>query len=229
MSFKKVIKIYNSNIETIKSELGKRCRGSFVFIYYEEDIYIDTLYIPATKTKWLSKMIKNHMIYNFDDISKLCYSYNILSKSSNKYKIRLYCINSKKEQLFEALNKGAKVKGVYLIQFCYLYYVEKILKKSEFVLIFTSGEFTYLVFYAGGGVESSSIFKFADNGSGNLLDIIKKCIGCGDKITTDINFPIVFLNYHSKGHIECLAEHFSVKDLGKISEDKIIKKYIGVI
>jgi hypothetical protein len=229
MIFKRLIKVYNNNTETIKAEIRNIHRGSVIFIYYEEDIYIDTLLIPATKSKWLNKMIKNNMIYNFDDISKLCYSYDILSKSSNKYNVRLYCINSKKEQLFEALNKGTRVRGVYLIQFCYIYYVEKLLKVKEFILIFNTGEFTYLVFYAGGTVDNSSILKVGDAGITTLVEAIKSILRNRKNQVTEIKFPIILINYSIKGHREELSEHFLVKDLGEICEDKIIKKYIGVI
>jgi hypothetical protein len=229
MFLKKIVKVYDNNIDGVKSEIANLQRCSVNFVFYQEDIYIDTLFIPAAKKKWISKLVKNSLIFNFEDIGKLCYSYDIAYKSANKFCIRLYCINSKKNLLFEALNKGVRVVGVYLIQFCYCYYVQRYHKQKEFLLIFNSKGFTYIIFCLGGSLKSSSLFKSTQESFKTILDVIEENIkGIDGKCYGD-TLPIVFMNYEIKSHIESLSQYFPVKDLGSVSEEKVVKKYIGAI
>ena len=230
MFSRKIIKVYDSNTDITKAKLAKLRSCSLNLIFYCEDIYIDRLFIPAVKKKWVGQMIKNNLIINFDDIGKLCYSYDILHKSANKYCISLYCINSKKYQLFDVLNNKVRVTGVYLIQFCYLFYIHRHLKLKNFLLVFNTNSYTYILSSLEGALIYCNMVishQLALNYIINNIETTMKDIK--DRLNTTDAIPVLFINYESKNNVKEISQLYQVKDLGNVSEDKLIRKYIGVL
>ena len=229
MFYRKIIKVYDNNVDIVKSNSSQYHRCSLKLIFYCEDIYIDRIYIPAVKKKWIGQMIKNNLIANFDDIGKLCYSYDITHKSANKYCISLYCINSKKNQLFDVANNKFRVEGVYLIQFCYLYYIQRQIKFKDFLLIFNAQNYTYILLSVEGTLESSSVVKSDQLTLNNTIDAIEMNLKNIKENKAGNTIPVLFVNYQFKDYVNVISQLYYVKDVGNVNEDKLIRKYTGVL
>lgn len=228
---KKILCIFGQNEELIKRELNSLQWGSIKVVFFQEDIYIDTLCIPMVKSRWINNMIKNHLLYNFDEIEKLCYSYDVVSKSSKKLCIRLYCINARNSFIFEELKKSVRITGIYLIQFCYLNFVQKQLGLKDFILVFSSRGSIYVEFFSNGSLLVNYCFKEGAEENYEFINekIIDEFISCYKQLSSE-KAALIALNLIEQGLLKILSDYFQtskVVNLGYISEEKIIKKYVG--
>lgn len=223
-----VMKIYEDNIELVIEKLKEKKSRKIKFVFYDEDIYIDTIYIPPVKKAWMDNMIRNNLIYNFDDIGKLSYSYELIKKKNNKYKIILYCINSKKNILYKSINDKHKVVGVYLIQHCYHYFVKETLKVKDFILVFDSKKYTYINYSCQGFLENSLIYNSYEVEIAVIVESLNKILLDEGPTQESKAPPIIMLNYEKVDLLMGLMNNCSLKNMGIVNENKIIRKYVGV-
>ena len=225
MFISEVIKLYEDNIQEIIEALKKKSLKKLKFIFYEEDIYIDTIYIPKVKRAWLDNVITHNLVCSFEDISNLSFSYEIISKKNKKYKIMLYCINSKKNILYNSISSRQQVVGVYLIQHCYHYFVKKALKVKNFILVFDSNNYTYIISSSEGFLKNSLLYNRKE------MPVIIESL---NKMLNDFNnkgeqVPIIItLNYEKANLLMEGLSNYCFKNMGTVNESKIIRKYTGV-
>jgi hypothetical protein len=229
MFISKVMKVYDDNIELVIEKLKTTGPGKIKFIFYDEDIYIDTLSIPVVKKAWIHNIINNKLIYNFDDIGKFSFSYEILTKKENKYLIVLYCINSRKNILYKSLEPKHKVVGVFLIQHCYHYFVKELVKVKDFILVFNSKKYTYVIFSYNGFLKKNIIFKNGEVEIGEILDCINEILSNEDNDGTVKNTPIIMINYEKVDLLMKMLSDCSFRNMGTVDENRIIRKYVGVL
>lgn len=223
-----VMRVYEDNLEEVLEQLKRKRFGKTKFVFYDEEIYIDIIQLPMVKRAWMNNLIINNLIYNFEDISSLSFSYEVISIKNKKCKIILYCINSKKNILYESLNTKHKVVGVYLIQHCYHYFVRKILKVKDFILVFDSKKRTYLNYSCQGVLKKSFIYNRNDEETVDIIDTINK-IFLDDYLNKDIQTPpILIINYEKIDLLMKALGDSNIRNMGRIDENTIIKKYVGV-
>ncbi|MDP4091273.1 MAG: RepB family plasmid replication initiator protein, partial [Bacillota bacterium] len=130
-----IIKVNKSSYEKLQESFQKLPNKTFSLILYEEEIYVGSIEIPTVRKKWVSGMVQSSLIHTFEEIDKLSYSYEIVSKMKGMYSIRLFCINSERNELFHHMVGRSRISSVYLIQFCYIHYVFSMLRRRDYILI----------------------------------------------------------------------------------------------
>ncbi|NLZ47354.1 MAG: hypothetical protein GX895_00960 [Clostridiales bacterium] len=228
MVISKIIKVHEDNIDSVIDKLKEIKRGKIKFIFYDEDIYIDRIYIPPVKKAWMDNLISNNLIYNFEDIRKLAFSYEIISKKNSKYKIILYCINSKKNILYKSIKDKHKIVGVYLIQHCYHYYVKENLKVKDYILVFDSKKYTYIIYSKQGFLQNSLLYNRDEVEISVVVDSINKILSDHCLTKEGKILPIIMLNYEKTDLLMELLNDYCFKNMGTVNENKIIRKYVGV-
>ncbi|MDP4087766.1 MAG: hypothetical protein Q8930_00695, partial [Bacillota bacterium] len=140
-----------------------------------------------------------------------------------------FCINSERNELFHHMVGRSRISSVYLIQFCYIHYVFSMLRRRDYILIFSTNDFTYILFCLDATLHKSFLLENEVAKYSNISTKIESIFKDAAADTGIRKIPVVFINFEFKDIIEKLSYSYYVYDVGRIDEDKIIKKYIGVL
>lgn len=226
---KNVIKVHKGSFKQVKEEFQSMPNRSVCLVLYEEEIYIDNIVIPAAKGKWIEGIIQNNMIYNFEEIDKLSYSYEISKLKNGMLNVRIFCINSESSELFHHVVGKGRVTSVYLIQFCYVCYSFKKLRIAKYILIFSSHDYTYLLLCNKATLIKSYVFESSRATFSKINSLIESLLADKNLGGSYERVPVLFINFEFRDIIERLSYKYAIYDLARRDESKIIKKYIGGI
>lgn len=138
-------------------EIKKNNHHKKVFIISGEEIYIKYLNLPRVKNDILEKLVKDELESYYRGREDIIFSYIVLNKNQKNLDLIVFYINSRKLRNIEIANIY-NIKGIYLIQFIYLRYVNKIVSFSNYILAFMYEKNLYLI-YCKNGVLRSNLFQ----------------------------------------------------------------------
>lgn len=223
MKKKKIMKIRGNNLEEIdKSIINK---GIYCFVLYEEEICIISIKIPDAKRKIMDKIVENQVLHRFVHLDQISYSYSIDNLGNKISQVYMYCINSYKLDILKRMNKSSKIKGIYLIQFCYMDYIIKNFKIATFFIGAKSEDNIYFIGCRNRRLSFSSVIKI--NKEENLNEIL---ISSFQKFLLKngmSNPPIYLFNCNECFKLDSAT--MKTISIDFIQEDFLIKKYVGEI
>ncbi|MDD3225466.1 MAG: hypothetical protein PHX70_12355 [Clostridium sp.] len=139
---KKIYKLYGKNTYIIDNEL----------------IYIKYLNIPKVKSNVIYNLITNEFKFYYKLKEKISFCYKILKSNETSLDIIVYYIGydiSSKLIASHIFN----AKAVYLIQLCYVDYVNHIIQCKNYIMIFMYKENLYILFCENKILKLNSIYK----------------------------------------------------------------------
>lgn len=130
-------KVHKTEEKPVSVDFVKKfLRSRVILILEDEEIYIKYLTLPKVEEDTLERMITEELKYYYKLEKDICFSYTILKKNEYNVDIILFYINSKK---LDDINLKCirSVKGVYLLQFCFIEYLKKFLNVVKTYILCT--------------------------------------------------------------------------------------------
>jgi hypothetical protein len=128
-----------------------------IFIICGEEIYIKKLNLPKVKGEVLEKLIKDELNFYYKGREDIIFTYLILVENPNNLDLVVFYIDSRRLRNIE-LKNIYNVRGIYLIQFIYIKYINKIVNFSNYLIAFVYEQNFYLI-YCEHGVLKANFFQ----------------------------------------------------------------------
>lgn len=116
-----------------------------IFIMCGEEIYIKKLTVPNLDGNTLEKTIKDEMKFYYRVSEEIVFSYHILKENKNNLDLLIFYIQSER---LEKLNIKTlyNIKAIYMVQFLYIEYINKIIGYKNYLLAFIHDKHFYLIY-----------------------------------------------------------------------------------
>lgn len=212
-----------NTLKNFKVNIQKR---NIHFILNGEKVFVKLITIPKVKKSYLDKVIRGEIEYYFNDIDNLIYSYSIYKEEEKSIEVLVFCLNWKEIDMLKNIefNKN-NVKGVWLIQFCFMNFFMKNFTEKQFIFTFVYNSKTYLIACKDNKLICNTIINnYSENTFIEYLkDFIKySSVKMGEKRLN----TVYFVNFENKDVIKESAVYYDCKDLGCASREDIIKQFI---
>lgn len=211
----------NTKVKDI-SDVKVNLKNKSIYIVVEgEEIYVKLIEVPKVNKKRLYFIIKNELKYNFKDIDNIMFTYEVFKDNGNSLEVMVFCLNWTKENIIEkCVQRGAKVKGVYPIQFCALNTCKKNIRQPQYIFVFYSeNKFYFIACVNKKVIANSTVSNLNENYIvENLNEFIYKC---------EENYKlkkfeyIFFLNFPNNDVIKKLSKKYNCTNLGNVTKDKL--------
>lgn len=129
-----------------------------VFVMCGEEIYIKKLNIPNVQGKVLEKTIKDELKFYYRVSEEIVFSYNILNKNKNNIDLLIFYIKSERLNKLD-IKTLHNVKAIYMIQFLYMEYVNKIVEYKNYLLAFIHDKYIYLLYCENRRLKANVVTK----------------------------------------------------------------------
>ncbi|WP_027624690.1 hypothetical protein [Clostridium lundense] len=212
-----------NELKNLKVNIQKR---NIHFILNGEKVFVKLITIPKVKKSYLDKVIRGEIEYYFKDIDNLIYSYSIYKEGEKSIEVLVFCLNWKEIDMLKNIefNKNS-VKGVWLIQFCFLNFFMKSFKEKQFIFTFIHNYKTYLIACKDNKLICNNIINNYDENT--FIKYLKDFIEHSSRKMGEQNLNAVyFVNFKNKDLIKESTKYYECKDLGSVGRDDIIKKFI---
>ncbi|KAJ51494.1 hypothetical protein BD780_002218 [Clostridium tetanomorphum] len=189
-------------------------------------IFVKLITIPKVRKSYIDKIVRKEVEYYFKEIDNLIYSYRINKEEKELIEILVFCLNWREIDILKNIKcKDNIIKGVWLIQFCILEYFKKSFTDERFILTFIYNDNLYFIACNNDNLISNNIINDfnEDNFFSNLKEFIKEC---NEEINEGEFKVIYFVNFKNKKILETCSSTYNCKDLGTLSRDDIVKKFI---
>jgi hypothetical protein len=207
-----------NSIEDIKIDFTNK--NLFIVIDGEE-VYVKLLTLPKVKKERLYEIIKSELQYRFKTINNIMFTYEILKDNGVNLEVAVFCLNWNKSELIKkCMGRGAKVKGIYPIQFCILNKYKNYIEDKKYIFIFVYEDILYFLACINSKIVANSVIKTFKEKS-FMEELNKFQIKCGTiEEFKDIN-KIFFLDFPNKRLIEDVKKLCNCIDLGSIDKEAI--------
>ncbi|MDT8716594.1 hypothetical protein IAI10_07990 [Clostridium sp. 19966] len=219
----KVLILKEDNIGEAKQRISSDSKANYCFVLYEEDICIINIKLPKVKKKLMDKIVENQMLHKFMNMEQISFSYSINNINNNICDVFVYCINSYKLEILKEMNKKRRVRGIYLIQFCYMEYVIRNFNVNTFLIAAKSGDTLYFIGCEKGKLKYSSILKINE-----LQDVNSFFIAALQSAFTNNDDEQVYLLNCSE-YFDTSFPKTHIIRVDCFQEEILIKKYVEEI
>ncbi|MBV7275048.1 hypothetical protein JMF89_04935 [Clostridiaceae bacterium UIB06] len=186
-----------------------------------EELYIKIMILPKLKKEKIYEIIRSELEYRFKNIDNIMFTYQIIKDNGSNLEAIVLCLNWSRMDLVEdCVKRGAKLKGIYPIQFCILDNYKRIIKEKKYIFTFLYKGILYFLACSDNKIIANSVVKpFIEKNFMNELDKFRtKC----NVLEVFKDLPkIVLLNLSSEGLIKNIKKLYKCYDLGNICEDEI--------
>lgn len=190
-----------------------------------EEILIKNFTLPNIRDKYiLDQMIEREIIYYFNDITDMCYSYYIYERSKNTLKAMVFCLNCTGIGKIRDIAFKNNLKAVWIIQNIFLEYFHNNITHREFIFICSYESNLYLVAYKNKCIAATKTLKTILNAielSCVLQDFIKEC----NEKNIYMNDMNVYVANIKTNQLEILHKNHTCIDLGGIEKEQF-KAYV---
>lgn len=196
------------------------------FILNGEKIFVKLISIPKIKRAYIDKVIRGEIEYYFKDIENLIYSYNIYKEEKDSIDVLVFCLNWKEIDILKdvKINKNS-IKGVWLIQFCFLKFFMKDFIEKQFIFTFIYNNKIYFIACKDNKLICNNIIEHYNEVE--FVEYLKQFIqDSSNKISEESFNTVYFSNFENKDMIKQSRVHYNCKDLGSVSREDIIRRFI---
>lgn len=207
-----------NNIRQLKVNLKKK---NLFIILDGEELYIKIMILPKLKKEKLYEIIRSELEYRFKNIDNIMFTYQIIKDNGSNLEAIVLCLNcSRMDLVEECIKKGAKLKGIYPIQFCILDNYKRIIKDKKYIFTFLYKDILYFLACSDNKIVANSVVKpFIEK---NFMNELNKFQTKYSALEAFGDFSkIVLLNFSNEGLIENIKKLYKCDDLGDIREDEI--------
>lgn len=189
-----------------------------------EEVYIKLVTIPRVNYNKIEDLIRCELLYYFKDIGSILYTYSILKESDVSFEIIVFCLNADKiDVLKKSLSDFTKVKGIYLIQFCVLNFIKKVVNEDDFNLAFYSKRSLYLLEVRSNVLKKNKVSKKVNTSKEFKIEIDSFINPRLSSYCSTMN--TYFVNIEDKAWLNEFSQDKSFIDLGSFSEKDIIESF----
>lgn len=194
-------------------------------VLHSEEVYSKIIDIPRVKRGKINGILKNELKYYFDNIDSIMYFYSIIKSTKKKIKLNVTYFNTRKNDLIKKCSEIASINGIYLIQFCYLYYFKKYFMEINYLFVFLNKESLYLIAVNKGEIMLNSVVKNFTQEE-DTCDLIKNFLyECKMKSVKDFNTAYI-LNLNSIGQLKKGIQNCRIINLGMVDSIEVVKSYM---
>lgn len=216
--------IGNTNFSSnLKVNIEKR---NVHFVLDGEKIFVKLITIPKIKKAYMDRVIREEIEYYFKDIDNLIYSYSIYKEEKEIIEVLVFCLNWKEIDVMKNIQHNKNnIKGVWLIQFCFLNFFINSFAEKQFIFTFIYNDKLYFLACKDKKLIYNNIIKDYTEStfSKNLKCFIENC---NRKMGEEDFNTVYFVNFENKNLIKDNVNNYNCKDLGCVNRENMIKKLI---
>lgn len=190
----------------------------FYIVLEGEEVYIKFISIPKVELKNIHDVVKTELMYNFNNIDDIMFTYKIYREYENKLEVLVYCINSSKYEIIRRCSEIWDVKGINVIQFCLFNYIKSLVDVKNYIYIYLLNGNLYITGVSNNEPCCNCIIKNFDDFS-DMQGSIDEFIIKYNKLGFGVIEGTFSLNIES-GIIK-LGEKIRHENLGKIEPTKL--------
>lgn len=204
-------KINCSSMEFNNARIDMKNKNLYIIVHGEE-VYIKLIKLPKIGKDKLYLMIRQELIYIFKSIDNIVFNYDVYRDNGANLEVMVFCLNWNKNNLLKrCINSGAKLKGIFPVQFYMLYILKNKIKSNNYIVIFSYKYVVYFVKCKDSKVIASSMIRnfSIDKFRQQLSEFILK----SDYIEQIDKPDIFFVNFPYEDLIKEFSYTYKCKDL----------------
>ncbi|MGO5108673.1 hypothetical protein [Clostridium sporogenes] len=170
-SLKEKSLIENNIIKIVNMEKRK-----LYLILEGERVYAKFITLPRINNKnKINEIIKNELIYEFNDIDNILYSYDILKKNRTNMESIIFCINIGNNKILKkCMGQCKNIAGIYSIQFSVLNLYKEYIKEKNYIFLFKHKKYTYIILYSENNLIYSNFIYEGEKEDHKIERVLKK-------------------------------------------------------
>ncbi|EPY2275429.1 hypothetical protein ACXAT3_000107 [Clostridium sporogenes] len=170
-SLKEKSLIENNIIKIVNMEKRK-----LYLILEGERVYAKFITLPRINNKnKINEIIKNELIYEFNDIDNILYSYDILKKNKTNMESIIFCINIGNNKILKkCMGQCKNIAGIYSIQFSVLNLYREYIKEKNYIFLFKHKKYTYIILYSENNLIYSNFIYEGEKEDHKIERVLKK-------------------------------------------------------
>ncbi|EPY2271249.1 hypothetical protein ACXAUS_000031 [Clostridium sporogenes] len=170
-SLKEKSLIENNIIKIVNMEKRK-----LYLILEGERVYAKFITLPRINNKnKINEIIKNELIYEFNDIDNILYSYDILKKNKTNMESIIFCINIGNNKILKkCMGQCKNIAGIYSIQFSVLNLYKEYIKEKNYIFLFKHKKYTYIILYSENNLIYSNFIYEGEKEDHKIERVLKK-------------------------------------------------------
>jgi hypothetical protein len=159
----KKIKYFNESF--VDKEFFVKLKNKKLFMVIEgEELYIHNITIPRVKNFRIYDMIKNELIYKFNNISNIIFNYNIIREAEEVIDVIVYCVNIENFNVLKKENyNGSNFIKVNLIQNYFISYFETLIKEEDYFFAFRYKRNVYFLLVSKKNIVANKVIAIDKN------------------------------------------------------------------
>lgn len=214
-SLKEKSLIENNIIKIVNMEKRK-----LYLILEGERVYAKFITLPRINNKnKINEIIKNELIYEFNDIHNILYSYDILKKNKTNMESIIFCINIGNNKILKkCMTQCKNIAGIYSIQFSVLNLYREYIKEKNYIFLFKHKKYTYIILYSENNLICSNFIYEGENEDHKIERVLKKADELNINLNTiyGINIEESFIKDKLKEYNFVSLQKFREKDYKRI-------------
>lgn len=219
----RVYKKYEYNINLLKDAQFYVSNRKAYIVLEGEKINIKKMTFPKMKNKDLYKLIVEELASYYSNTDKIFFNFSIIKESGNSVEVIVFYSNEGKIKKLEKYILGnSHIKGVYLIQFCFLRYFSAAIMQNDFAFAFMYKSKLYFLYCINKKMLYNHMVTCGEDITKInelLFEFIESCrINNGTEIRN-----VYIANINEKICADVSFEGYSVKNLGDVNEKTLIR------
>ena len=214
-SLKEKSLIENNIIKIVNMEKRK-----LYLILEGERVYAKFITLPRINNKnKINEIIKNELIYEFNDIHNILYSYDILKKNKTNMESIIFCINIGNNKILKkCMTQCKNISGIYSIQFSVLNLYREYIKEKNYIFLFKHKKYTYIILYSENNLIYSNFIYEGEKEDHKIERVLKKADELNINLNTiyGINIEESFIKDKLKEYNFVSLQKFREKDYKRI-------------
>jgi len=155
--------VYNKDLRNI-GDFKADIKNKNLYVLVEgETVYIKMVTLPLVKKHLIDDMIKNELIYYYNDIKNIAFTYKLIKQDKSNMEILVFCLKGDKLDILEnSISNNVKLKKVNLIQFCFKNYYSSKINVKNYILVFYYNSNLYFLICCNNEIRANNIIKVSE-------------------------------------------------------------------
>jgi|GEM_PF-2043422 len=194
-----------------------------VYIVIEgEKINIRKMTLPKLKSNELYKLIIEELSNSYNNVDKIFFNYIVIRDNGNNLDLAVFYSNEGKIKKIERhILKNTRIEAVYLIQFCFLNYFNRVIIHKDFIFVFIYKAKLYCLLCINKKLLYNNVIQWNEEKiiSEVIFEFIESC-----RINNGVVARNIYISNLGKDvfNDNGLEEHI-INNLGFVSEETLIK------
>jgi len=126
-----------------------------------EEIYIEPITIPKVRNFRIYDLVKNELVYKFDNIDNIIFNYKVIGESDKCINVIVYCANIENYHMLKKESyKGGTFTKINLLQNYLLNYLSKMINEKDYYIAFKYNRDIYFLLVSKNNLIANRVMKF---------------------------------------------------------------------